>query len=84
MFLPVPLGMMTIRSEASGEYMKRLISLAMLLALAGCATCKSSDTMEQCRTKQRDKSQRFSSRIEVPAPDSRSAAVSDLPVMLLK
>jgi hypothetical protein len=64
--------------------MKRLIGLALLLALAGCATCKSSDTMEQCRTKQRDKSQRFSSQLELPAPDRRLAAVSDLPAMLLK
>ena len=79
MFLPVPLGMMTIRSEASGEYMKRLISLAMLLALAGCATCKSSDTMEQCRTKQRDKSQKNSSLVPVSALDGRLVAMSGLP-----
>ena len=41
--------------------MKRLISVVLILLLAGCATCKSSDTVEQCRTKQRDKSQRYSS-----------------------
>jgi hypothetical protein len=40
--------------------MKKLISLILAISIAGCATCKSSDTMEQCRTKQRDKSQRFS------------------------
>jgi hypothetical protein len=29
----------------------------LIAALAGCATCKSSDTPEQCRTKQRDHGQ---------------------------
>jgi hypothetical protein len=37
--------------------MKRFVSLILVLSLAGCATCKSSDSPEQCRTKQRDHSQ---------------------------
>jgi hypothetical protein len=37
--------------------MKRLICLILLLSLAGCATCKSTDSPEVCRTKERDKSQ---------------------------
>lgn len=37
--------------------MKRLVSLILVLSLAGCATCKSSDSPEVCRTKQRDRSQ---------------------------
>jgi hypothetical protein len=47
--------------------MKKIISCVLLLALAGCATCKSSDTVEQCRTKQRDKSQRYSSLLVAQA-----------------
>ena len=34
--------------------MKILIVGAMLAALTACATCKSSDSYEVCRTKQRD------------------------------
>jgi hypothetical protein len=37
--------------------MKKLIGLILVLSLAGCATCKSSDSPEVCRTKQRDHSQ---------------------------
>jgi hypothetical protein len=58
--------------------MKNFIGLVLILAMAGCATCKSSDTVEQCRTKQRDKSQKYSSLIEVSASDSRLAAVAAL------
>jgi hypothetical protein len=47
--------------------MKKFICLALILALTGCATCKSSDTMEQCRTKQRDKSQKYSSLVVAQA-----------------
>jgi hypothetical protein len=54
--------------------MKHFIGLALILAMAGCATCKSSDTVEQCRTKQRDKSQKYSSLMIVSPPDSRLAA----------
>jgi hypothetical protein len=36
----------------------RVICLILALSLAACATCKSSDTAEQCRTKVRDKQQR--------------------------
>jgi uncharacterized protein YceK len=43
--------------------MKKLICLALILAVTGCATCKSSDSAEQCRTKQRDKSQKNSSLV---------------------
>jgi Flp pilus assembly protein TadD len=37
--------------------MKSLTTLVVTALLAGCATCKSSDSPEVCRTKQRDKSQ---------------------------
>jgi hypothetical protein len=35
----------------------RLICLILALSLGACATCKSSDTVEQCRTKVRNKQQ---------------------------
>jgi hypothetical protein len=34
-----------------------LLGLAMILSFPGCAVCKSSDTIEQCRTKERNHSQ---------------------------
>jgi hypothetical protein len=37
--------------------MKKLAALVVIMSLAGCATCKSSDSPEVCRTKERDKSQ---------------------------
>jgi uncharacterized protein YceK len=37
--------------------MTRLVSLMVVLSMAGCATCKTSDSPEVCRTKQRDHSQ---------------------------
>jgi hypothetical protein len=37
--------------------MQKLICLILLLSLAGCSVCKSSDSPEVCRTKQRDHSQ---------------------------
>ena len=37
--------------------MKKLIVCALLAALTACATCKSSDSYEVCRTKQRDHGQ---------------------------
>jgi hypothetical protein len=58
--------------------MKNFIGLVLILAMAGCATCKSSDTVEQCRTKQRDKSQKYSSLVVVSAPDGRLAAAAAL------
>jgi len=54
--------------------MKKLISLVLILAVTGCATCKSSDTVEQCRTKQRDKSQKNSLSSALPAPTIRLMA----------
>lgn len=36
---------------------KVAISMAALLCIAACATCKSTDTIEQCRTKQRNHAQ---------------------------
>jgi hypothetical protein len=60
--------------------MKRLISVILILAVAGCATCKSSDTAEQCRTKQRNKSQKSSSLLVIPARDSGLAASADLSI----
>jgi hypothetical protein len=41
--------------------MKQLVGLILILSLAACATCKSTDSAEVCRTKQRDKSQPHSS-----------------------
>jgi hypothetical protein len=40
--------------------MKMLISLILVVSMAGCAVCKSSDSSEQCRTKQRNHSQKSS------------------------
>lgn len=37
-------------------FMMKLIGLILVLSLAGCATCKSSDSPEVCRTKQRNHS----------------------------
>jgi hypothetical protein len=56
--------------------MKKLISLILIIAVTGCATCKSSDTVEQCRTKQRDKSQKNSSLLIVPSSDRALVAQS--------
>ncbi len=47
--------------------MRPPIALLLTLALSACATCKSSDTYEQCRTKERDRSQRLVSIDAVPA-----------------
>jgi len=54
--------------------MMKMICLVLLLCLAGCATCSSSDTFEQCRTKERDKQQRNSSDAAPPDPGTRAAA----------
>jgi hypothetical protein len=37
--------------------MKKIICLMLIVCLAGCSVCKSSDSPEVCRTKQRDHSQ---------------------------
>ena len=37
--------------------MKQLVGLILIVSLAACATCKSTDSVEVCRTKERDKSQ---------------------------
>jgi hypothetical protein len=37
--------------------MKKIVSLMLVMALAGCSVCKSSDSPEVCRTKERDHSQ---------------------------
>jgi len=37
--------------------MRILIASMLVLALAGCSVCKSSDSPEVCRTKKRDHSQ---------------------------
>ena len=37
--------------------MRKLIALMLALTLAGCSVCKSSDSPEVCRTKERDHSQ---------------------------
>jgi hypothetical protein len=47
--------------------MKRFVSLILVLSMAGCATCKSSDSPEMCRTKQRDHSQPRALTAFVPA-----------------
>ncbi len=59
--------------------MINLICVALILAVTGCASCKSSDTVEQCRTKQRDKSQKNSSLVAVSALDNRVVAPTTLP-----
>jgi hypothetical protein len=41
--------------------MKTVIGLLAILCMTGCAVCKSTDSQEICRTKQRDHSQRSSS-----------------------
>ncbi len=46
--------------------------LCIALAMTACATCKSSDTVEQCRTKQRDNGQRRAS-MPVPADLTQTA-----------
>jgi hypothetical protein len=37
--------------------MNRMLCLIVVLCLTACATCKSSDSPEVCRTKERDHSQ---------------------------
>lgn len=37
--------------------MRKLLGLILALTLTGCAVCKSSDSPEVCRTKQRDHNQ---------------------------
>jgi hypothetical protein len=37
--------------------MKKFVCLILVVSLAACAVCKSSDSPEVCRTKQRDHSQ---------------------------
>jgi hypothetical protein len=37
--------------------MRKLIGLVLVLTMVGCSVCKSSDSPEVCRTKQRDHSQ---------------------------
>jgi uncharacterized protein YceK len=37
--------------------MHKFICLIVVICLTGCATCKSSDSPEVCRTKERDHSQ---------------------------
>jgi hypothetical protein len=37
--------------------MKKLLCLILIASLTACATCKSTDSYEVCRTKQRDHSQ---------------------------
>jgi hypothetical protein len=40
-----------------GVFMRKSIGLVLVLSLAGCAVCKSSDSPEVCRTKERNHSQ---------------------------
>ena len=42
---------------ALGIPMKRIAGLILVMSLAGCSVCKSSDSPEVCRTKERDHSQ---------------------------
>jgi hypothetical protein len=48
--------------------MRKLIGLVLIVALAGCSVCKSSDSPEVCRTKKRDHSQ--------PSTEFSSASVA--------
>jgi uncharacterized protein YceK len=52
----------------------KLICLIVVLCLGGCATCSSSDTYEQCRTKERDKQQRNSAGAIFTAPGKPTSA----------
>jgi hypothetical protein len=60
--------------------MKNLIGVILLIALTGCAVCKSSDSMEVCRTKHRDRDQpkpdfaagRSLTRVAAIEPSSRA------------
>jgi hypothetical protein len=47
----------TLIMQPKDDAMKKLISLILILSLAACSVCKSSDSPEVCRTKQRDHSQ---------------------------
>jgi hypothetical protein len=38
--------------------MKKFRYLALIVCLSGCAICKTADNAEQCRTKQREHTQR--------------------------
>jgi hypothetical protein len=40
-----------------GKRMKRIAGLILVMSLAACSVCKSSDSPEVCRTKERDHSQ---------------------------
>jgi len=44
--------------------MRKLLGLILALTLTGCAVCKSSDSPEVCRTKERDHNQ---PRVELAA-----------------
>jgi hypothetical protein len=37
--------------------MKKIVGLIFVMSLVGCSVCKSSDSPEACRTKERDHSQ---------------------------
>src|ERR1700678_1124484 len=37
-----------------GLYMKKILGLILVASLAGCSVCKSSDSPEECSTKDRD------------------------------
>ena len=51
------------------------IVFLIVVYLTGCATCKSSDTVEQCRTKQRDHEQTLGQNVaEPPAAEGAVAA----------
>jgi hypothetical protein len=43
----------------------------VVLTMSACATCRSSDTVEQCRTKQRDNGQ---TRAALPGPEDLTQA----------
>jgi hypothetical protein len=60
------------------DHMKKLTGLVLALTLAGCATCKSTDSPEVCRTKQRDHSQPHAN-LAVPALDVPRMAQASLP-----
>jgi hypothetical protein len=55
--------------------MKKMVGLILVASLAGCSVCKSSDSPEVCRTKERDHSQPRAG-IAVPGSATLQAALA--------
>jgi hypothetical protein len=53
--------------------MNKLSGLILAMVLAGCSTCKSTDSPDVCRTKQREHSQ---PRANLPAPAADATRIA--------